>query len=161
MKTRVYLSIDLGASSGRVMAGHFDGRRLRLEETHRFANTGVRLPDGWHWNLLELFHQIQTGLAKAGAACGDRLVSVGVDTWGVDYALLDRAGNLLGLPYMYRDERTRDVPEQLFRQFPRAELYQVAGIQTLPFNTIFQLVAERRARTAALEAADRQLYMPD
>lgn len=161
MSSRVYLAIDLGASSGRVMAGVFDGRRLRLEEVHRFANAGCRLPDGWHWDVVGLFAAIKQGLAQAAATYGSRLVSAGADTWGVDYGLLDRQGHLLGLPYMYRDARTDGIPERLFRRVPRAGIYKATGIQFLPFNTIFQLGAEQAGRAPAWEVADRLLFMPD
>lgn len=143
------------------MAGHFDGRRLRLEEVHRFANEGVRLPTGWHWDALGLFRNISRGLAAAKASCGDSLASVAVDTWGVDYGLLDGGGRLLGPPWMYRDERTDGMIEIAADLVPREEIYRRTGIQFMFFNTIFQLLAETRRHGAAVAAAERLLFMPD
>jgi rhamnulokinase len=161
MSPRIYLAIDLGASSGRVMAGRFDGRRLRLEEVHRFGNAGCHLPDGWHWEITGLFAEIKKGLAAAGARYGRALVSAGVDTWGVDYGLLDGRGRLLGLPYMYRDDRTAGVPERVFRRVSRARVYAITGVQSMFFNTLYQLCAERASQSVALAQARHLLFTPD
>ena len=161
MKKRTYLAVDLGASSGRVIAGCFDGRRLHLEEAHRFANTGCRVTDGWHWQILGLFAAIKKGLGQAGKTYGRSLVSAGVDTWGVDYGLVDRTGRLLGLPYMYRDERTNGVPEKVSRSISSARLYSITGLQSMPFNTLYQLCAEKAANERVLDAAHRILFTPD
>src|SRR3954451_10439635 len=115
-----YAAIDLGASSGRVVLGRFDGELVSLEELHRFANRPVRLPDGLRWNLLHLFTE------ALGALRGRTLGGVAVDTWGVDYALLDERGRVLGLPFHYRDGRTEGVVERT------PDLYPVTGIQTMP-----------------------------
>ena len=156
-----HLAIDLGAGSGRVMAGHFDGTTLKLEEAHRFDNAGVHLPTGWHWNATQLFCDITSGLARAHAAHGSRLTSLAVDTWGVDYGLVDRRGRLLGLPWMYRDGRTDGMIEAATKVLPREDLYRRTGIQFMPFNTLFQLLAEKRDSPEALAAADELLFMPD
>lgn len=161
MKSRVYLAIDLGASSGRVMAALYDGRQLKLEEVHRFHNGGCRMPDGWHWSIVGLFSEIKQGLAKAAALHGRSLVSAGVDTWGVDYGLVDRHGRLLGMPFMYRDGRTDGVPERIFKRVSRASIYGVTGIQTMFFNTLFQFYAEQQSKSPLLEAAHRLLFIPD
>ena len=100
---QVYLAVDLGAGSGRVLAGEFDGKRIELHELHRFENTPVKLPSGWHWNVTSLHQDILAGLKKAADVYGDRIRSLGVDTWGVDYALFDGSGKMLGVPYQYRD----------------------------------------------------------
>ncbi len=149
-----YAAIDLGASTGRVVTGRLDGDRVVLEERHRFANRPVRLPDGVRWNLLHLFSEALQGLSRAGALRG-----VGVDTWGVDYALLDGRGRVLGLPFHYRDARTDGMIERAFARVPAADLYGVTGIQTLPINTVFQLLAE--GDSAALGAAQRIALVPD
>jgi len=161
MSTTTHLAIDLGAGSGRVVAGHFDGTRLELEEAHRFGNAGVQCPSGWHWNVTQLFSDIQTGLSRAQSAHGSRLTSLAVDTWGVDYGLVDKSGRLLGLPWMYRDDRTDGMIEEATKILPREDLYARTGIQFMPFNTIFQLLAEKARSPEALAVADQILFMPD
>src|SRR3954447_15105084 len=132
-----FAAIDLGASSGRVVFGTLDAGRVVLEEHHRFANRPVRLPDGVRWNVLHLFTEAVAGLRGARGLRG-----IGVDTWGVDYALLDGAGRVLGLPSHYRDARTDGMIARAFARVPPAELYATTGIQTMPINTIFQLLAD-------------------
>jgi rhamnulokinase len=132
-----YAAIDLGASSGRVVLGSFDGRRMTLRELHRFPNRPVRLPDGLHWNLLHLF------VEATGALRGRSLDGVAVDTWGVDYALLDSKGRVLGLPFHYRDARTEGVVERT------PDLYDLTGVQTMPINSVYQLLADERVADAA------------
>jgi len=149
-----FAAIDLGASSGRVVTGRLDGGRMTLAEAHRFPNRPVHLPDGLRWNLLHLFTEALEGLRRAGP-----VRSVGVDAWGVDYALLDGAGRVLGLPFHYRDGRTAGMAERAFARVPAAELYAVTGIQTMPINTVFQLLAD--AGTPALAAAERIALVPD
>lgn len=156
-----HLAIDLGAGSGRVMAGHFDGKTLRIEEINRFANEGIQLPSGWHWNLPRLFLDIKAGLARAQQLHGKTLTSLAVDTWGVDYGLVDASGRLLGLPWMYRDSRTDGMMEEAIRLVPRAEIYQRTGVQFMFFNSLFQLLAEARTNPEAISAAKNLLFMPD
>src|SRR5437762_2011470 len=127
MSTTTHLAIDLGAGSGRVMAGHFDGRKLRLEEINRFANDGVRLPTGWHWKASQLLSDVKRGLAEAGRRHGSSLASLAVDTWGVDYGLIDIHGRLLGLPWMYRDSRTDGLMDAAAAIAGRREIYQRTG----------------------------------
>lgn len=160
-KKTTHLAVDLGAGSGRVMAGHFDGRRMDIEEINRFANDGLRVPSGWHWNLPGLFADIKTGLTAAHKLHGRSLVSLAVDTWGVDYGLFDVHGRLLGLPWMYRDSRTDGMMELAARRVPREEIYRRTGIQFMFFNTLFQLLAEAERSPEAVAAADRLLFMPD
>ena len=149
-----YAAVDLGATSGRVVRGSLDDGRVELEEVHRFDNRPVRLPDGLRWNLLHLFTETLTGLRRAGELAG-----VGVDTWGVDYALLDGENRVLGLPFHYRDDRTDGMIERAFERVPAERLYAAAGIQTMPINTVFQLLADEGS--AALEAAQRIALTPD
>lgn len=160
-KRRVCLAVDLGAESGRILAGRFNGSRLDLQEIQRFPNRPVRLPSGLHWDVLRLFSDIQSGLAKSAAEYGRNLVSAGVDTWGVDFGLLDARGMLLGNPFHYRDVRTEGVPERVFRKVPPASLYQTTGVQIMQLNTVFQLAAMVEARSPQLTAAKTLLFMPD
>jgi rhamnulokinase len=148
-----YAAIDLGASSGRVVAGRLADGRVRLQELHRFPNRPVRLPDGLRWNLLHLFTEALEALR------GRSFAGVGVDTWGVDYALLDGHGRVLGLPYHYRDERTEGMVERAYGRVPREECYAVTGIQTMPINTVFQLLADEG--TPALAEARAIALVPD
>ncbi|HWI08381.1 MAG TPA: rhamnulokinase family protein [Solirubrobacteraceae bacterium] len=149
-----YAAIDLGAESGRVVVGRLDGEQVALDVVHRFNNRPVRLPDGMHWNLMSLFAESLTGLGFADGVDG-----IGIDAWGVDYALLDGANRVLGLPFHYRDPRTNGMIERAYARVPREELYATAGIQTLPINTVFQLLADEG--TAALAAAERIALVPD
>jgi rhamnulokinase len=157
-----YLALDLGAESGRAMLGTSDGAHLELEEVHRFANGPVRLPDGLHWDVLHLWEEIKTGIRLAARRCpDDGLASIAVDTWGVDFALLDRQGVLLGNPYHYRDRRTEGTQAELFRRVPREQVFAATGIQFMPINTLNQLLAMVTAGSPILEAADTFLTMPD
>jgi rhamnulokinase len=151
---RSYAAIDLGATSGRVLTGSLRDGRVELEEVHRFDNRPVRLPDGLRWNLLHLFTESLEGLRRAGAVDG-----IGVDTWGVDYALLDGGHRVLGLPFHYRDERTGGMVERAFERLPAERLYAATGIQTMPINTVFPLLADEGS--AALAAAQRIALVPD
>src|SRR5512139_3153889 len=155
-----FLAADLGAESGRVMVGRFDGERLSLEEAHRFDSRPVRLPDGLHTDVLRIFAEIQHGLAAA-ARSGDEVAGVGVDTWGVDFALLDGDGLLLGNPYHYRDAIGGTVMERAFARVPRAEIFAATGVQLMEINTLFQLRRLRERGSVALGAARRLLMMPD
>jgi len=161
MPSQVYLALDLGASSGRVVAGLYSGHRLCLEEVSRFSNNGVHLPTGWHWNLGQLFADIKAGLATARRQYGDAIVSLSVDTWGVDYGVVDTRGRLLGLPWMYRDSRTDGMIDHVASLIPAGEIYRRTGIQQMFFNTINQLAAEARDYPAVLAGAARLLFVPD
>jgi rhamnulokinase len=154
------LAFDLGAESGRGVLGLFDGARLRLEVVHRFPNGPVRTLDTLHWDVLRLHGDILTGLRKCAAEHGGP-DSVGVDTWGVDFALLGRGGTLLGNPRHYRDPHTEGVMEAAFARMPRAELYRKTGLQFMRFNSLFQLLALQRDRSPLLDAAETMLFMPD
>lgn len=161
MKTQVYLAIDLGAESGRVIAGLWNGKTLKLEEVHRFPNGPVLLADSLRWDVLRLWNEIQNGLALAAKKYGKKIVSVGADTWGVDYVLLTKNGEMLGQPYAYRDARTNGIMDAAFQVVPRAEIFAQTGLQFMQFNTLFQLIAHQRAHPDLLAAADVLLMMPD
>jgi rhamnulokinase len=153
----VFAAIDLGAESGRVVCGRLLGDRMELDEAVRFPNRPVRLPDGLRWNLLSLFTAALDGLREVAAE--RTLRSIGVDAWGVDYALLDARGRVLGLPFHYRDARTEGMVERAHARVSRDELYRVTGIQTMPINTLFQLLAEEGGE--GLAAASRIVLVPD
>jgi rhamnulokinase len=155
-----FLAIDLGAESGRALAGHFDGRRLQILEVHRFPNGPVSLPDGLHWDVLRLWSEIKCGIALAAQECGD-LASVGLDTWGVDFGLLDRSGALLGNPYHYRDSRTDGIMDEAFRCVGREEIFERTGIQFMQFNSLYQLLSMVVSGSPRLEVAEKFLTMPD
>src|SRR5438552_344045 len=161
MKEQCYLGIDLGAESGRVMAGLWNGKRMRLEELHRFRNGPVALAGTLRWDVLRLWSEIQHGLALAARAHGTAVRSVGADTWGVDFVLLSKANELLGHPYHYRDGRTRGLMERAFRRVPRAEIFAATGLQFMELNTLYQLLALQRDHPDVLAAADCLLMMPD
>ena len=147
-----FAAVDLGAESGRVVHGRFDGERVTLDVAHRFENRPVRLPDGLRWDLLALFAESLAGLRTIDVS----LQGVGVDTWGVDYALLDADGRVLGLPFHYRDARTDGMVTRAHARVPADELYAATGIQTMPINTVFQLLADDRA-----PVAERIALVPD
>src|SRR5438270_122359 len=154
------LAFDLGAESGRGVLGRFDGRRLQLEVVHRFPNGGVRTLETLHWDVLRLFGEMLAGLRRCAADFGG-VDSVGVDTWGVDFALLGRGDTLLGNPRHYRDPHTETIMEEAFARVPRWEIFRQTGIQFMRFNTLFQLLALQRDRSPLLEAAQTLLFMPD
>lgn len=153
-----FLAVDLGAESGRAVLGRFDGERMELEELHRFPNMPIRLPDGLHWDVLRIFAEIKAGIARA-AGNGARIESLGVDSWGVDFALLDRDGALISNPYHYRDPRTEGMQERACERMPKEEIYRITGIQFMPINTLNQLLAMEGS--PLLEAARTLLMIPD
>jgi len=155
------LAFDLGAESGRAMLGRFDGQWLSLEQVHRFRNGPVRVFDSLYWNALGLFEHMKQGLAAGGRAAAGPLASIGIDTWGVDYALLGEDGALLENPHHYRDPRTNGVMEKLFAVVPRQEVFEATGIQFMQLNTLYQLYATRLARPRLLQQARTLLMMPD
>jgi rhamnulokinase len=161
MAKRVYLGIDLGAESGRVIAGLWNGKTLKLEEVHRFLNGPVPLADSLRWDVIRLWAEIQTGLALAAKKYGKSIVSVGADTWGVDFVLLNKQDEILGQPYNYRDARTRGALERAFKKVPRAEIFAQTGLQFMELNSLYQLLAWRQHSPSILEAADCLLFMPD
>lgn len=160
MSTRNVAAVDLGAESGRVMLARFDGARVSLEEAHRFPNRPVRVRGHLFWDVLDLWREVLAGLRRARQMAG-ALDSVGVDTWGVDYGLVDAQGLLVGLPYHYRDGRAAGMTDALADSIGREAIYNTTGIQFLPFNTLYQLAAHARQQPKQLEAAHRLLLMPD
>jgi sugar (pentulose or hexulose) kinase len=150
----VFAAVDLGASSGRVMAGRVEPGRLELEPVARFANEPVKVGGTLHWDILSLYRGILAGLRAAGP-----VTSIGIDSWAVDHGLLDASGALLGNPVHYRDARTDGVPERVAKLVPDTRLYELTGLQKQPFNTVYQLVAA--AGTPIMEVAQQLLMIPD
>jgi rhamnulokinase len=157
----IFLAADLGASSGRVMAGQWNGETFSLESLHRFPNAGVRAAGSLHWDALGIWWQIQEGMSKYRARFPGSPQGIGVDAWGVDFALLDRAGRLLGNPFHYRDARTDGLPRIAFERIAESQVFLETGVQTMQINTLFQLLSMARARDPQLELAKRLLMIPD
>lgn len=152
-----FLAIDLGAESGRALLGHLTGDRLALHPVHRFANTPRHVDGTLRWDVHALWTQMQQALVQAPGA----LASIGVDTWGCDYALLDADGALVELPYHYRDHRTDGVMDRVLAGLGRARVYETTGVQCLPFNTLYQLAAAAEARPSMIDRAATLVTMPD
>ena len=160
-KTYKFLAFDFGASSGRAILAKFDGNKLELEEKHRFSNDPVDINGNLHWDVLRLFFEIKQGILKC-ANSGDRDIDcIGIDTWGVDYGLLDKNDKLLANPYHYRDTRTDGMFEKTFAVVPKEEIFKETGIAFNWFNTLYQLYASKLADDSALKEAKTMLMMPD
>jgi len=158
---QVYLAIDLGAGSGRLVAGKYDGSTLELEEVNRFVNEPVEVNGGYYWNTLYLFSCILDGIHLAGQKYGDDLVSIAADSWGCDHAMLDSQGNLLGGHRQYRDPRSEGMQEKMDELIPLADVYASTGVQPAFFNSSLHLLAERLKGHPGMEIADRLLFTPD
>jgi rhamnulokinase len=157
-----YIALDLGAESGRAIVGRLDGEKLSLEEAYRFPNGAVRVLNSLHWDPLRLLNEMKQSLSKISHRYGQDFASVGVDTWGVDFALLDSAGNLVGNPYCYRDSRTEGMMEEAFKCLSRQDIFeQTGGIQFLSINSLFQMLAMAVNKSPQLEIANTFLMMPD
>ena len=151
-----FLAVDIGASSGRTIVGTIEPGGIVLKETHRFENGMREIAGGKRWALAELVEAVRRGIDASGKVDG-----IGIDTWGVDYGLLDSAGELVDLPFAYRDARHADAMPEVYRRVPKARLYAITGLQELAFNTVFQLVAEQMKRPEILGRAARMLMMPE
>lgn len=160
MGKKVYLAADFGGGSGRLIAGSLEGGRLELEEIYRFPNRQIKLGERLYWDFPALFEELKSGL-KLAARKGCEVKGIGIDTWGVDFGLIDRNGNLTGNPVCYRDSRTEGMPEKIFQQLDRQQHYAVTGIQVMAINTLFQLCAMKQSCDPQLEIAERLLFMPD
>jgi rhamnulokinase len=159
--SQVFLAVDLGASSGRVVAGLFDGQQLGLEEVYRFDNGGIHAAGGTYWPLMGLWQHVTRGLRAAGKIYPGQIASVGVDTWGVDFGLLGKNDELLGVPHHYRDRRTAGILDKAFGIVPREQIFEATGLQFMEFNTLYQLLAMKLAGSPILDAAQSFLMMPD
>lgn len=155
-----FLAFDLGATSGRAVLGIFENQRLSLKEIYRFPNSFIELGGKYYWNVYSLYgHLIQA--LKEAVLTGEKITSLGVDTWGVDFGCIAEDGTILGLPRAYRDPYTVGVPEEVFKTISREELYKITGIQIMNFNTVFQLYAQKKEGHAPLKQASQILFMPD
>lgn len=155
-----FLAVDLGATSGRTVLAAFDGKKIEMRELTRFRNPIIHLGGHLYWDLPMLYNEVLLGLRKA-AQEGVELTSIGIDTWGCDFAYFGSDGQLLGLPYCYRDPHTEGAQQKFFERMPAQEIYSRTGIQFMDFNSLFQLDTIRRNGGSALEAADKILFIPD
>ncbi len=158
-ETSKVLAFDFGASSGRAMLFTFDGKTLSIEEMHRFSNDPVTVGGSFHWDVLRLFHEIKAGILKTMHAGHTDILSIGIDTWGVDFGLFDKNGNMLGNPYHYRDNRTEGMVDKADKEVGKRYIFDHTGIQFNFFNTLFQLMAIRN--DPSLEIAETLLFTPD
>jgi sugar (pentulose or hexulose) kinase len=155
-----YIAVDLGAESGRVMLAVVSADNLRLEEIHRFGNGPINVEGTLRWDFGRLMSEIKTGIGKAAKAAGEP-AGIGVDSWGVDFGLLDDKGQLMGNPYHYRDGRTNGMMEKAFELMPKREVYEHTGLQFMQFNSVYQLLAMRLADSPALTAAKTLIFVGD
>lgn len=161
MKTTKYLAIDLGASSGRGIVGTFDGKKITLAENHRFPNEPVMAAGQFTWDILRIFHEIKSAIRKCALGDDRDIISIGIDTWGVDFGLLDKNGHLLGNPVHYRDARNDAMPEYAAKLVSPDWVYEKTGIQVVDFNTLYQLLAVKKDSPEILAAAEDMLFVPD
>jgi rhamnulokinase len=155
-----FLVFDIGASGGRALSGTLKGSVVSLKEVRRFYNGMTHIHGHFHWDIHRLLEEIKRSM-KDAVRLNEIPQSIGIDTWGVDYGLLDETGQILDLPYAYRDPRTNNAMEEVFRIIPKTRLYELTGIQFLQFNTLFQLYAEIRDRLPMMQLARDLLFMPD
>ena len=160
MKMLNLLGFDFGASSGRAMLGTFDGEKIEIREVHRFSNDPVNICGRFVWDVPRLFYEMKQALLKI-SHMDVKVDAIGIDTWGVDFGMLDRNGRLLGLPVHYRDDRTNGMPEKVAKIVPAVELFGRTGIANNLFNTLYQLYAMKEENDPILEMADSMLFMPD
>ena len=158
---KVFIAVDLGAGSGRVIAAKTDGSTLEFDEMHRFDNPGTDLPGGSFWDIIGLYREILEGLRRAVERYGEKIVSIGIDTWGCDFGLIDANGELLGMPHQYRDPRFEGMAEAVHALLPESEIYAQTGIKTNFYNSSLHLLAELRKGSPALNNAARLLFVPD
>lgn len=162
MDTRdIVLAVDLGASSGRVIAAEIRPDQIQLHEVHRFENAPIPVGRRLHWNMLQLWQDIERGLTKAASEYADRIACLGVDTWGVDYVLLDRNDDLVGPAFCYRDARTRGMMQAAMERISRSDIFAETGIQFMEINTVYQLFSMRMEQSPLLDIAERFLMVPD
>lgn len=160
MKNKSFLAFDLGATSGRTILGTIEQGRLQMKELTRFSNQILQIGNHIHWNIYSLFEHLKEGLTAAKRE-GVEIASIGIDTWGVDFALLAEDGSLLGAPYAYRDPHTVGVPEKFFELISREKVYDLTGIQVMNFNSLYQLFALSQANNSLLKSAKEMLFIPD
>jgi rhamnulokinase len=160
MRNKSFLAFDIGATSGRSILGTLDHGRLQMKELTRFPNQMLQIGNHFHWNIYSLFEHLKAALVAVKKE-GVEISSIGIDTWGVDFALIAKDGSILGAPYAYRDPHTDGMPEKYFGIVPREKVYGLTGIQVMNFNSLYQLFALKQANSSILEAAFEMLFMPD
>ncbi|HEY5510034.1 MAG TPA: rhamnulokinase family protein [Prolixibacteraceae bacterium] len=156
-----FLAFDLGASSGRAMLGTITNQRLQLKEVHRFENRMVEIDNHFYWNIFSIFDELKTGLKKCIRDFGVQPDSVAIDTWGVDFAFVDKDGMIASLPFAYRDRRTDNAMEDFYKIIPKEELYLMTGIQLMQFNSLFQLFVNHQSKASQYLIGKDLLFMPD
>jgi rhamnulokinase len=161
MPSHTFIAVDLGAGSGRVIAATTDLNKIELEEIHRFDNPGTELPGGSFWNIVGLYRDILEGLRRAVEIHGERIVSIGIDTWGCDHGLIGQNGTLLGMPHQYRDPRFEGMAELMHGLMPEVEIYRHTGIKTNFYNSSLHLLAEAHKKNPAIDSAETLLFIPD
>ena len=161
MKEKKFIGFDLGAESGRCVVAVLKDNVIALDEVHRFVTHNVKYDYGFYWDVLAIYKEFIEGLKKAAREFGPDFDGISVDTWGVDYVLVDPENRILGFPYHYRDDRTDSVMEEAFKIVTKEEMYGKSGIQFAEYNTVFQLFAEMKKKFCLLEHADNMLLMPD
>lgn len=152
-----YIAVDLGASNGRVIAGDLES----FQTVNRFVTRNEYVDGSYFWDILYIFAEIKKGIKEAVKLYGNKIKSIGIDTWGVDYVLLDKSSRLLGFPFMYRDHRTDSMMEEVFRIIPKRDIYSTTGIQFAQFNTLYQLASDKKNNPEMLDAAAHYLSIPD
>ncbi|HEY5592989.1 MAG TPA: FGGY-family carbohydrate kinase [Paludibacter sp.] len=160
MKNKSFLAFDIGATSGRSILGTIEHGRLQMKELTRFPNQILQIGNHFHWNIYSLFENLKAGLVAAKKE-GFEITSIGIDTWGVDFALIAEDGSILGTPFAYRDPHTVGAPEKYFEIVPREKVYDLTGIQVMNFNSLYQLFALSQADNSLLKATKEILFMPD
>jgi len=160
MECSNFFAVDLGATSGRTILGTLCNRKMELKELTRFPNNIIETGEHFYWDILALYYEIIRGL-KIVAQNKIKIQSIGIDTWGVDFALFGKDGALLRSPYSYRDPQTEDSQEEYFKKISKEEVYRITGIQFMNFNSLFQLDTLQRNECSALKVADKILFMPD
>jgi sugar (pentulose or hexulose) kinase len=161
MKTKKYLAFDIGASNGRCIAGSYDGKKVTLDILTRFENGYVQALDHYYWNMLGIFDQVKLSLRKAASEYKDSLVGIGVDTWGLDFALFDEKGDMISNPYCYRDPQTGGMIEEACKRMPRQDIFMTTGLQFMQINTLYHLLAMVTSGSPALKIAQKFLMIPD
>ena len=160
MENKSFLAFDLGATSGRSILGTLDNGKLQIKELTRFPNNIIQIGEHYIWNIYSLFQHLKEGMIAAKLE-DFNITSIGIDTWGVDFAFIGKDGSLMGAPYAYRDPHTVGMPKKLFKIISRKEVYDLTGIQVMELNSLYQLFALKQANNSHLEAASEMLFMPD
>ncbi len=161
MKEKKFIGIDLGAESGRCVVAVLDDNKITLKEVHRFPTYNIKDKTGRYWDILAIYEEIIVGLTKASKNFGRKFNGIGIDTWAVDYVLIDSNERILINPHHYRDERTDNIMEQAFKTVPKEKIYSRTGIQFVQFNTLFQLLSEKKNKINLLTINDKMLMIPD